>query len=117
MYIALSPNNTHVYIYISDLYKHTVTCMTLDGKVKGVFEDESLIYPHGLTVDKAGSIYVVDGSYPFYIYQISGDCSQGQKLQGSKQEIGPLSITYCHKGDKLYVGHQIQSSIKVFQLK
>ena len=126
LYIALSPDNTH--FNISDLVfddefdynnKNHVTCMALDGEVKGVYsfyswEDK----PCGVTVDKTGSVNVVGGGYgSSYIYQISSDYSQDQELQISTQcPMWPFSIAYCHKEDKLYVGER-SCTIKVFQLK
>lgn len=116
LHIAMNPGKT--LTYISDSYNHTVTCISLDGMVKGVYNNELLKYPHGVAVDKEGYVYVCAGAYPvdaYSIYQISADCTRGQLLRQVDGGHGSHPIAYWDKEDKLYVRYWNQ--IKVLLLE
>jgi hypothetical protein len=111
-YIIVSPDNT--LIYVSDWYKHTVTCLTIEGEVKAVFIDDQLKIPRQLAVDEYGSIYVSGAKFK-NIHQLSSDLTEVQILSNKSHGLNqPESVAFCQNTKRLFVG--LPNKIKVFQV-
>ncbi|XP_045178016.2 uncharacterized protein LOC123538115 [Mercenaria mercenaria] len=112
-YVAVSPENEN--IYVSDCVNNTVTSLDLDGKVKAIYKDNDLKEPYQLTVDECGSVYVC-GQSSNNIHQLSSNLAKVNILLDKHHGIDlPVSVTYCQKNNRLYVGLW-NGTVKVFNL-
>jgi hypothetical protein len=113
-YLTVSPDNS--MIYASDQYRHTLTCLTFDGKVKAIYKDEKLKDPQQLAVDEYGSLYVC-GYDSNNIHQLSCDLTKVKILIDKSHAIHtPTSIAYCRKTKKLFLAVHHSRKIKVFNV-
>ncbi|XP_053386649.1 uncharacterized protein LOC128550836 [Mercenaria mercenaria] len=113
LYMAVSPDNTT--IYVSDWSSDTVTSMTFDGKVKAIYKDVQLSTPYQLTVDDPGSVYVCE-IHSNNVHQLSSDLTKVKILLNTSHGMNqPVSVVHCNNGNKLYVGMR-NRNIKVFNL-
>ncbi|XP_060573359.1 uncharacterized protein LOC132731236 [Ruditapes philippinarum] len=110
--LIVSPDNT--MIYVSDLDKQTVTCLTHDGKVKAVYKDDHLNLPYQLAVDEYGSVYVC-GAVSDNIHILSSDLTKVKILIDTNDGLDkPESVAYCPITKRLFV--VMQNKIKVFKV-
>jgi DNA-binding beta-propeller fold protein YncE len=94
--IALSPDGQT--LYVTDRKQHSVTSLTLDGKVKAIYTDKDLKDPRDITVDKHGYVYVVScGTHN--IQQLTADLN---KVQVLIDDVYGTEITYSSTENKLY---------------
>ncbi|XP_053385752.1 uncharacterized protein LOC123538994 [Mercenaria mercenaria] len=113
-YLAVSPDNTT--IYVSDQDRDTVTSMTFDGKVKAIYKDDQLSQPCQLTVDESGTVYVC-GVDSHNVHQLSSDLTKVKILLDKSHGINqPTSAAYCQNNNRLYVGMNRNTNMKVFNL-
>jgi hypothetical protein len=112
-YLIVSPDNT--MIYVSDMRRHTVTCLTFDGEVAAIYIDDQLKAPHQLAVDEYGSVYVC-GYDSNNVHQLSHYLTKVKILDKSHGIDTPTSIAYCQNTKKLFVGMNQSSKIKVFNV-
>ena len=100
-FITYSPNNHH--IYVSDLDRNTVTCITAEGEVQWTYKGQDLKYPLGLMTGDSGSVYVCSRNNDS-IHVISAG---GEKLavisKAQSTVIGPCAVHYCLHSRTLYV--------------
>ncbi|XP_045177997.2 uncharacterized protein LOC123538096 [Mercenaria mercenaria] len=114
LYLAVSPDNTT--IYVSDWDRDTVTSLTFDGKVKAIYKDDQLSEPCQLTVDESGTVYVC-WAESNNVHQLSSDLTKVKILLNESHGINiPLSVAYCQNNNRLYVGMFNNKNIKVFNL-
>jgi DNA-binding beta-propeller fold protein YncE len=110
--LIVSPDNT--IIYVSDRNKHTVTCLTYDGKVKNVYKDDQLKRPYQLAVDEFGSVFVC-GFHSGNIHQLSSELTKVKILIDKNEGLDqPNSVAYCPNTERLFVG--MTNKIKVFHV-
>jgi hypothetical protein len=111
-YLTVSPDNT--MIYISDWDKHTVTCLTFDGKVKAIYKDDQLKTPQQIVVDEYGSVYVC-GFNSYNIHQLTSGLTKVKILVDQNDRLQqPRSVAYCPNTMRLFVG--MPNNIKVFNV-
>ncbi|XP_060602472.1 uncharacterized protein LOC132755566 [Ruditapes philippinarum] len=112
-YLTISANNT--VIYVSDLGNNCVIGLTFDGKVKAIYKDDQLLWPHQLTVDRSGAVFVC-GSLSHNIHQLSSDLTKVKIVTDEEQGIkSPAGVAYCQNNNRLYVSHSADH-IKVYDL-
>ena len=118
-YVALSNDKT--IIYVPDFWEHSVTLLTLNGKVKAVFKDKTLLHPKGICVNRSGIVFVA-GFSSNTVHQIVPGSDKLELLLDQNNGLqNPITINYCDFEDKLYVGqdggfygHQ---NVKIFKMK
>ena len=114
-YVALSRDKT--MMYVSDSNQNSVTLITLDGKVKAVYTDDALKGLYGICVNKSGIVYVV-GYGSKTLHQIVPGSDKLELLLDKKDGLAkPIAITYCDMEDKIYLGQNNSSILKVFKMK
>ncbi|XP_045202942.2 uncharacterized protein LOC123556356 [Mercenaria mercenaria] len=116
-YLGLSPDG--FTIYVSDNSENTVTSLNLEGKVKGIYKDKDLKKPVGVTVDAAGTVYVVGSSmYSSNIHQLSENLMNVNVLGDLGHGIiCPRSAVFNNREQKLYVGMEFSDKILVLSMK
>ncbi|XP_060596384.1 uncharacterized protein LOC132750421 [Ruditapes philippinarum] len=116
-YLTLSPDG--FTIYASDNGYHTVTSLTLEGKVKAIYKDKDLRKPVGITADEDGSVYVLGSSmYSSHIYQLSENLSQIHVNTSVGEGItNPRSAVFDSRTQKLYVGMEFSEKMQVISMK
>ena len=55
-YLTYIHDNHH--IYVSDMKRDTVTCLTAEGEVQWTYRGQDLMYPAGFMTGDSGSVYV-----------------------------------------------------------
>ncbi|XP_045198973.2 uncharacterized protein LOC123553296 [Mercenaria mercenaria] len=105
--IAVCPNQE--VIYLTNPIEHTVTSMTLNGKVTAVYKDEDLKSPGSITVDNEGLVYVRGAGN---IHQLSTDCI---KIQVLLEDVYGTYITFSSNENRIYAN--CGNSIQVFQME
>jgi hypothetical protein len=106
--IALSPDGQT--IYVTESLQHSVTSLTLDGKVKVIYTDKDLKLPVGITVDKYGYVYVRSSQN---INQLTADLN---KVQVLVDDVNGMYITYSSTENKLYTTCSCNNNINEYSL-
>ncbi|XP_053383814.1 protein wech-like [Mercenaria mercenaria] len=114
--LCITLNVDHSALYISDSETNTVTCMTLEGKVKAIYKDDQLTSPLHMAIDGTGLVYVC-GRTSNNIHQLSSDLKKGIVLLDRHELTSPTSVAYCTKRKRLYVGIKNENIVKVFKIK
>ena len=105
--IGLSPDGT--IIYLANPNEHTVTSMTIDGRITAVYrDDDTLKGPCSITVDNEGVVYVTGDNN---IHQLSEDCN---KIQVFIADFRCFEIAFCDNDRRLYVS--CGKSVKIFKI-
>lgn len=115
--IALSPN--HDMIYVTDVGKHCVVVMALDGSLKITYNvcDDGLRHAWGLVVDKTDTVYVC-GASSNDIYQFTADLTKVQVMIDSQYGLkNPQCLAYNNKNNKLFVGMFEKNVVKVYDIQ
>jgi hypothetical protein len=113
-YLTVSPDNS--MIYVSDWSRHTVTCLTYDGKMKAIYKDDQLKCPQQLAVDEYGSVYVC-GHDSNNVHQLSHNLTKVKILLDKNHGIdSPTSIAYCQHTKRLFVGMYGNCKIKAYNV-
>ncbi|CAC5424037.1 unnamed protein product [Mytilus coruscus] len=95
-YIAIFGNN----LYFTNKSKHTVTCSDLEGHVKWIFKDESILsFPLGISVDNYGNIYVVGNEFSSVVV-ISPDGKQIKVILSSADGLDCPQVLH-YKTEKI----------------
>ncbi|XP_053402331.1 E3 ubiquitin-protein ligase TRIM36-like [Mercenaria mercenaria] len=108
-HIALSPDQET--IYMTNVLDNTVTSMTLEGKIKTVYQDEDLKFPQGITVDNEGLVYVRNYGNS-NVHQLTADCT---KVQILIENVPGTTITYSNTEKRFYLG--CANMVKVYQME
>lgn len=113
-YVALSPSMGETFV--SDETVESVTRLTSNGEVKTVYKDSELKCPKGICVHKSSLVYVV-GYVSNTVHQLDPDSGEFKTVLEQKDGIKkPLSVSYCELEDKIYIGMENSSVLKVFQM-
>ena len=103
-------------VFVSDCYKHTVTCMTVDGSNIYTYKDKDLHRPTGLYCDDNDNILVCDGaSYNIQMIDAGGH-KVGTIVTEEDGLIMPWSITFRKSDNTLIVCCLKQNNIFVFNM-
>ena len=68
MWVA-SVAHTTCPIYVTDTFNHKVWVMTTTGEIVTSFGDDYLSKPEGITIDKAGFVYVTSHHSKIVVFQ------------------------------------------------
>lgn len=105
--IAIDPDNET--LYVSDQGKHTVTSLTLDGKLKVIYKNNDLNKPGAITVDNDGSVYVCSCGTGT-VHQLSKDLVKVQIL-----DIPTACISFSSTDNRLYTSDC--GKVRMYELK
>ena len=112
----ITVNSSGEKIFVSDYYKDTVTCMSVDGRVIYTYEDDSLRRPVGLLCDSEDNLLVCGGrSHNIQVLTADGKmhCTLLTASDGLKS---PHSIAYRDSDNTLLVGCWGNDNLLSFQL-
>ena len=112
----ITVNSSGEKIFVSDYYTHTVTCMSVDGRVIYTYKDDSMRTPRGLLCDSENNILVCGGgSHNVQVLTADGKrhCTLLTESDGLKN---PKSIAYRDSGNTLLVGCDDNDHLLSFQL-
>ncbi|VDI12817.1 Hypothetical predicted protein [Mytilus galloprovincialis] len=102
-YIAVFNNN----LYFTNKSKNTVTCSDLEGHVKWIFKDESILsFPLGISLDQNGNIYVV-GNKCSNVVVISPDGKHSKVILSSADGLDrPQVLHYNRENNRVLVANE-----------
>ena len=102
-------------IYVSNWFKHTVTCMDPDGTVVYQYKDPELRGPRGLCVDDEDNVIVCGcNSDNIHIVTSAGERSS-IILTGDDGIYGPRFVAYRRSDNTLIVGSESYENLYVIQ--
>ncbi|XP_045161861.2 uncharacterized protein LOC123526681 [Mercenaria mercenaria] len=102
-YIAVNPVRDTIYISNGSGFSGSVTCVTNEGKVNTATEGDHLGRPHGIIVDKTGSVLACC-QFKDSILQLSEDCEVTTELLNKSDGIRNPKCIAKSKQDTLYIG-------------
>ena len=103
-------------IYVSDIDRRTLTCLSGDGSIIYQYSDPELIYPRGLYVD-ADDYVIVCGSSSNNLQMISPSGEKVSTLLSEKDGIRrPQSVAYRPTDGVLVIGCYYDNNLHVFKL-
>ena len=107
--------NSGEVIYVSDKGANKVFCLTFDGRVKLVFTGIS--DPQNVCAYSCGYLFVA-GSHSRTVHMVTSDFSRSQEILSKADGLNKslLSVTFCQRTNRLYVGLSESPIIKVYQL-
>ncbi|XP_060583383.1 uncharacterized protein LOC132739648 [Ruditapes philippinarum] len=112
-YLTVSADNT--VIYVSDYNTNCVTGLTFDGKVKAIYNDDQLLGPCQLTVDRSGAVFVC-GLWSNNIHQLSPELTKVKILLDEEQGMNqPVGVAYCQNTNRLYL-NQSERNMEVYDV-
>ncbi|CAC5413521.1 unnamed protein product [Mytilus coruscus] len=106
-YIAVFGNN----IYFTNKSENTVTCSDLEGNVKWIFKDESILsFPLGISLDHYGNVYVVGNEFSNVVV-ISPDGKRSKIILSSADGLDcPQVLHYNRENNQLLVANQNENA-------
>ncbi|XP_052087357.1 uncharacterized protein LOC127724434 isoform X2 [Mytilus californianus] len=102
-YIAVFGSN----LYFTNKSENTVTCSDLEGNVKWIFKDESILsFPLGISLDHYGNVYVVGNKFSNVVV-ISPDGKRSKIILSSAEGLDcPRVLHYNRENNQLLVANQ-----------
>ena len=100
----ITVNSSGEKIFVSDQRTHTVTCMSVDGRVIYTYKDDSMIHPMGLLCDSEDNVLVC-GRDSNNVQVLTADSKRYcTLLTESDGVMRPQSIAYRESDNTLLVG-------------
>jgi DNA-binding beta-propeller fold protein YncE len=103
-YVILS--KTCNSLYVSSYGNGNVTRLSMDGTVLAVYKHEQLKDVFGMTIDKAGKVYVLGYNN---IFQLSEDLTEGHQVLVNNRMNN--NIAYCEKTNSFWLAFHDQDYI------
>ena len=113
-YITVSSSSEK--IFVSDFSAHTVTCMSVDGRVIYTYKATSMSLPHGLLCDSEDNILVCGKGFN-NVQVLTAHGKRHCTLLTARDGLeDPYSIAYRDSDNTLLVGCYVNDHILTFQL-
>jgi hypothetical protein len=94
-------------LYVSSYEKGNVTRLSMDGTVLAVYKHEQLKDVFGMTIDKAGKVYVCGYDN---IFRLSEDLTEGHHVLHANNRVNN-NIAYCEKTNSFWLAFHDQDYI------
>ena len=112
----ITVNSSGEKIFVSDWGAHTVTCMSVDGRVIYTYKDGSMRGPYGLLCDSEDNILVCGGMSNNVQVLTADGKRHFNFLTASDGLVCPQSIAYRDSDNTLLVGCYYSDHLLSFQL-